>query len=114
MRVHTEVDTTTGVAYTVNILPEHTPIKGNALASGNDAEDRKAELDIQRQLDSGNLWAWCTVAVTASRGEHEGTDYLGCCSYRNTADFVTNDGYYPDMKSEAYDRLLAAEAEDTK
>jgi hypothetical protein len=113
MRVHTEVDPATKIAYTVEIEPEHIPVRGNALASGDDAEDRKAEQAIERQLRNGNLWAWCAVTVTALRGEYEGSDHLGACSYRNTADFVTEDGYYPDMKREAYAALLIAELEAT-
>lgn len=41
---------------------------------------------------------WFTAKVTASKAGIElGADYLGCCAYLKFSDFVTEDGYYPDM-----------------
>ena len=110
MRVWTEVDKSTGVAYTIDLLPEETAVKGNAMASGDDAVDRRAEQWIYRQLAKGNAWAWCTVKVTASQGESEGVDYLGCCSYTGLKQFLQPDGYWDDMKSEAFARLQALQS----
>jgi hypothetical protein len=110
MRMWTEVDCDTGVAYTLDIEPEDIPVRGNAMASGDDAVDRRAERWVNRQLRAGNQWAWCSVTVTASRGEHEGHDHLGACSYRDTQQFIEPGGYYEDLKDEAYRELLKAES----
>src|SRR5687768_1674990 len=96
----TQVDRRSGVAYTLEIEPEDIPIRGNAMASGDPAVDRKAEDWIRRQLNTGNQWAWCQVKVTASKGEHQGCDYLGACSYKDTKGFLKG-CYWRDMKHEA-------------
>jgi len=41
----------------------------------------------------------------------EASDYLGCCSYRSKEDFMEPDGYYDDMKVEAYNSLCKELAE---
>lgn len=85
------------IEITILCHPEHVPVKGNALASGDNEFDAKCERKIIRDLENGNEWAWCTAEV---RGEFNGlsaSDYLGCCSYRNEKDFVKNSGYYEDM-----------------
>lgn len=86
----------------VDCMPEHTRIRGNAIASGDDAYDKKVERKIQRKLDNGNEWAWCTIRVTVTPKplavcDLSATDYLGCCSYESKADFIRNSGYYEDM-----------------
>jgi hypothetical protein len=108
------------VTFTVTAEPEDMPIEGNALASGDDAEDERCYAEIRDQLDRGNEWAWCSVKVAASisvtikrKGRVdevvmlEGCDYLGCCSYKNKADFCEPGGYFDDMKAEALDDLQA-------
>lgn len=85
-------------------LPEDLVIEGNALASGDDDEDRKQEQWIHDQLDSGNVWAWCCAHVEITwRGftEHE---YLGACSYKSEADFIAC-GELTTMRDEACIRL---------
>ena len=52
-----------------------------------------------------NEWAWCCAKVTARYGSFEGTDYLGGCSYKSAADFMTPGGYYADMVAAALDDL---------
>ena len=79
-------------------------VRGNALASGDDAADRECEDTIIERLNNGDVWAWASVAVKVSHPawpEIEGVDYLGCCSYADEADFTAYDGYYPDMVREA-------------
>lgn len=98
--VHTETDER-GVEYRLLISPEDTEVRGNASASGDDEADREAEDAILAELESGNTWSWCSVRVQAKLGEFTGDDYLGCCSYRNTAEFIQQGGYWDDMKAEA-------------
>ena len=69
--------------------------------------------DINRRLDSGDVWAWCTVHVIAHWTNEEGQeftgdDYLGGCSYASEADFKQPHGYYDDMKQVSYDALIKA------
>jgi hypothetical protein len=94
------------IEYTVECLPEHTPIQGNAMASGDDELDHKVERDILADLQAGNPWAWCCVKVTAAFRGLEETDYLGCCSYESEEGFREPGGYFDDMKATARDRLL--------
>lgn len=88
------------VEFSIECLEEFAQVVGNAMASGDDAVDKKAEDEILAELDAGNLWAWCCVKVTARWKSFTGTDYLGCCSYDNEEDFKQG-GYYEDMKVEA-------------
>lgn len=78
---------------------EETPVEGNALASGDDAEDTKAEQYIRDQLESGNDWAWCTVEIQGDYLGLSASQHLGCCSYKNRLDFEES-GYFRDMKLE--------------
>jgi hypothetical protein len=44
---------------------------------------------------------WFCAKVTASRaGIVLGKDFLGACAYRYFSDFITEDGYYADMRAE--------------
>lgn len=96
-------------AFKLECLEEDATIRGNACAIDEET-DKKIEEHIIKQLESGNLWAWCTVKVTcyydAGLDGISGTDYLGCCSYTSEEDFV-NGGYFEDMKHQAYDNFLA-------
>lgn len=71
---------------------------------------REMLVDIERRLARGDLWAFCTAVVTAcytdpAGNEYCGRDSTGHCSYASAEDFMKN-GYYEDMKCEAYSRLL--------
>ena len=98
------------IEYTIECLEEDIPVRGNALASGDDAEDRKCEDEITRRLDRGDLWAWCHVRVTARIVDMphlgEGRADLGCCSYENERDFKVDGGYYKQMCDEAREDLI--------
>jgi hypothetical protein len=96
------------IVYSIECLPETTPLEGNVLASGNDAEDKAAEDGVRQQLEAGNEWAWCTVKVTAEipGTEFKGVDYLGCCSYKSLENFIECNDYYADMKAEAKADLI--------
>jgi len=92
------------VKFLVECLPEDTPVRGNAMASGDDSIDRATEENILSQLDEGNDWAWCCVKVTAIWNGLHGEDYLGCCSYESREDFEASTYCY-DMKEEALANL---------
>jgi hypothetical protein len=95
------------IEYLIECLPEDIQIEGNAMASGDADDDKRVEDSIREQLNNGNEWAWCTVKVTAfiPGTGIEGTDYLGCCSYKSESDFK-RDGYYKDMCAQAKADLL--------
>lgn len=95
------------VTITIEITEADARIRGNCLASGDDALDEECARDIERQLRNGNAWAWCDVKVTARWRAYEGHDYLGSCSYDSEAQFVA-DGYYADMVTNAIDDLNEA------
>ena len=89
------------VCFYVIAEQDHMPVRGNALASGDDEEDRKYEDEILTRLDSGDVWAWAAVTVEARYHGLVGVDHLGCCSYRDEADFRKPGDYFDDMKREA-------------
>lgn len=94
------------VAFTVHCEQEELPIKGNVMASGDERRDQDAEHAVRAMLLEGNVWAWCFITVTASYGDFEGTDILGCCSYDDEAAFKS-DAYWEDMKVNALENLRA-------
>jgi hypothetical protein len=87
------------------------PVRGNAMASGNDELDKQVEDKIIARLETGDVWAWALVTVTASYGGFYGTDHLGCCCYASEKQF-RRDAYFKDMKKqvieELADRLMAS------
>lgn len=95
------------VEYTIECLEEDTPVRGNALASGDDDADREAEDEILAALER-NPWAWCCVRVIARLGPFQGDDCLGCCSYKSEDDFLESGDYAPQMKDDALANLKAA------
>lgn len=99
------VETIDRITYTIEIEPEDVPVRGNAMASGDDDLDREVEDEILAKLDRGNLWAWCAVKVTASFDGFTGHDYLGGCSYNNVKDFIDG-GCYADMRDQAKSDLI--------
>ncbi len=94
------------VAFTVRAEPEDETSPRGHFASDEPELDKRMEDEIVRRYESGDVWAWCTVFVTASwKGVGE-TVSLGCCSYDSEADFVgTEGGYYGDMRKEALGSL---------
>lgn len=94
------------VEFETLVSEESIPIRGNAIATGNDEEDAKVENDLIDQLERGNIWAWCAVEVRATWRGITASDYLGGCSYASQNDFERGDGYYSDMKQTAYNQLL--------
>jgi hypothetical protein len=106
MRTLTESD----VEFELRCEPEDIPVRGNAMASGDDEADRELEDEILARLDRGDDWAWCTVIVRARwiapDGEvFYGEDVLGCCSYADEAEFKAPGGYFDDMRRTALAEL---------
>lgn len=92
----------------LDVEPEETSVRGNALASGDDAEDRAQEEEILRRLNNDDVWAWASVRVrvtlgdpTTGRALRGESSWLGCCSYADRGDFESPGGYYDDMLAEA-------------
>ena len=83
---------------------DDTPVRGNVLASGNDAEDKEAEDEVLRRLDNGDVWAWACVQVKVTYQGISESVFLGGCSYENENAF-RKDGYYQDMVNEALGEL---------
>lgn len=96
------------VSYKLECMPEDTPVRGNAMNSGDADFDRECEDKILADLEGGNDWAWCCVRVTATYDGIDcvvGMDYLNCCSYNDEEDFKAPGGYYDQIKEEARDDL---------
>lgn len=82
------------------------PVRGNAVASGNEAEDKRVEDEIIARLDKGDVWAWASVEVRVTfRGVLTASEYLGGCCYEDEADFVENSGYYEEMVDRCKDTI---------
>ncbi len=98
--------------FTVSVYAEQdcTPVRGNALASGDSAEDKRCEDEILARLESGDIWAWASVTVRVeyndTSGEMYSEAYLGCCSYAAEAEFRA-DAYFTDMVDECKSILIA-------
>src|SRR5579872_2222127 len=101
------------VVFTLTAEYDDTPVRGNAMASGDDAADKACEDEIIARLDSGDVWAWAVVTVkaewTSPTGQTwTGRDTLGACSYRDEEDFKQEGGYFAQMKDQALDDLNAS------
>lgn len=92
---------------TVHAEQDDMPVRGNALASGDDAQDKRVEDDIIERLDSGDVWAWASVEVRGTWNGLEASAYLGCCCYEDESDFCKPGGYFPQMRDEVIDELTA-------
>jgi len=94
------------VTYRIEVEPDDNPVRGNCMASGDDAADKAYEDEIIRRLDNGEVWAWAVVKVVAECEGFEGHDYLCGCTYKDEKDFIQGNDYYPDMKAAALADLL--------
>lgn len=96
------------LTYKVFATQDNTPVRGNAMVSGDAAADREAENEILERLYCGDIWAWASVAVTCSIDgfDYTGIDHLGCCCYRNESEF-REDAYFADMCAQAKENLIS-------
>src|ERR1700692_675881 len=90
------VITLTDLTVTLQVEQDDIAVRGNAMASGDEAYDKEGEDGILARLDRGDVWAWACVKVTVAGYGCEGTDYLGCCNYADEQDFRKG-GYFDDM-----------------
>lgn len=107
------------VEYTVTVEAEETPVRGNAMASGDAEADKELEDEILAALERGQVEAWCCLVVTATYTDEQGNEYsgadsLGCCSFqpgrseRRLQDAIGEHVESHGMKETALDALLAA------
>lgn len=78
---------------TVTAEQDHIPVRGNAMASGDDAVDSEVEDEIIERLNNGDVWAWALVTVTVEFESLKAAESVGGCSYENEEDFKKNGGY---------------------
>lgn len=105
----TKPTTRVRVDFDLKVAPEtDVPVRGNALASGDDKLDRETEDEILRRLSRGDVLAWCCITVTArivALGQRfEGRAHLGACSYLDERGLRQD---YNDLKQLALDDLKA-------
>lgn len=93
------------IEITLAALEEDIPVRGNALYGAGKKETKRYEDKIIKALESGNQWAWCTVAITCNYMQLEHAVYLGACSYESEHDFIENSGHYESMVQECIDEL---------
>lgn len=80
------------------------PVRGEVMASGDDAFDKECEDEILARIDAGDEWAWFSAECCASYGTHSASDYMSGCSYADEADWMS-DLYAQDMIGEAIEQL---------
>jgi hypothetical protein len=99
----------TRIEFDLIVEPEEIEIEGNASAWG-DGTDEPYWAEIRERVNTGDVWAWAFVTVVArypGLDGIEGRDSLGCCSYKDEADFRQEGGYYAEMCETAKADLLA-------
>jgi hypothetical protein len=92
----------------LKVKPEDVEVRGNALASGDDAQDKAAEDAILERLARDDWWAWCCVVVRGTCGDYEAFDSLGACTYEDERDFMREGGYFDDMVLSVMGQIHAA------
>jgi hypothetical protein len=104
------------VSIKLEVTQSDIPVKGNAMASGDNAYDAKVENEILDRLENGDISAWFDALVTVSiefeiddqEYEFEGSDSLGGCNYTSIKQFVKQSGgYFEDMLDCAWDNMIA-------
>ena len=88
------------VSFKLDVEQDDHEVRGNAMASGDDALDKEVEDEILARLNAGDVWAWAYVRVIATYKNFKGSEGLGGCSYANQHDFE-HGGYYEQMREDA-------------
>ena len=105
--------TAANVTFTLAIEPEHVPVRGNYLTSGDDEQDRADEDALIARLEAGDDRAWCCLIVTCEDEDgNTATDSLGCVNIGEDAGWGARleahvKETFPDLWSESLDRLNA-------
>jgi|688.fasta_scaffold61797_9 hypothetical protein len=91
----------------ITVRQSDIPIKGNAIASGDDEYDRNVEDQIISDLEC-NVWAWCDITVSleleVDGNTLQGGDSIGACNYRNEKEFM--ESLYPEMVQNAINEAI--------
>jgi len=93
-----------GLRVQLETLPEDSPIRGNALVSGDKTADKEYEDLIINRLMFGDEYAWFCAHVKVEFGPFVGHAYLGECSYADKDDFMSCP-YYQQLIDDAIDDL---------
>ena len=94
--------------FEIDAEQDDTPVRGNAIDSGDADYDKTIEDAILARLNAGDIWAWAQVRVTCKWHGITGEDYLGCCNYDDEHDFREPGGYFDDMKFAAYQDMVSS------
>ena len=100
------------LTFSIDVMQDDTEVRGNAMASGDDALDKEVEDEIIRRLDSGDPWAWAVVTVNCewtspvTKITYKGFTTLCGCNYKDEKDFIKAGDYYEQMKQEAFEDML--------
>ena len=94
------------VTWTLKAEQDEMPVRGNAMASGDDEADRKYEDEIIDRLSNDDIWAWAQVTLIGTWHGLTVEDHLGACTYKNEAEFKAGI-YYTDMQEEVIIELTA-------
>lgn len=113
--IRIKLPTINDVTFGFRVKQDEDEIKGNVFDSDDLEEDRKAEEEIIRRIDNGDVWAWCYIVVRAQWRGIYGADSLGHCSYSGVNEFKA-DKYktYEEMKINAFENLIEKIKELTK
>lgn len=73
------------ITYEFSYQQDDSPVRGNAMVSGDDVADKALEAEIIERLNRGDETAWAVVTVSARFKSSNGTVYtgqtaLGACS----------------------------------
>lgn len=93
------------VEYILTVEQDETPVRGNAISSGDPSIDKEVEDGILKRLEAWDVWAWALVKVEAKFEGFTGVDYLGGCNYDNEKQFL-EDAYFEDLKARALENLF--------
>jgi hypothetical protein len=92
------------VTFETKVEPDDTPVRGNAMASGDDEFDRETEDGILKSLRSENHYAWCIITIEARWEGFVGSSVLGGNSLKSDAD-VAETVESHELKAQALDDL---------
>lgn len=68
-------------------------------------DDPETVAYIEKEMQ-WNIWAWCSISVTATLFGISYSETLHCCSYESRQDFIQEGAYFKDMKADARLNLL--------